>query len=145
MATIPGPFRSATSAATAEERRVGRLDRVAIALSSLCLVHCVATVLLTATLVSAGAALANPAWHEIGFALAMLIGAVALGRGYALHRDWRPLLFGLVGLSLMGVGLIRAEGVVEIGATMAGVLLLAVAHRINAGRSPTLAGHHHAA
>ncbi len=63
------------------ERTSNRLDRIAIGLSSMCRVHCIATVLLAATLASAGAALANPAWHEIGFSLAMLIGVVALGRG----------------------------------------------------------------
>ncbi len=125
------------------ERATGRLDRLAIGLSSLCLVHCIATVLLAATLASAGAALANPAWHEIGFALAMLIGAAALGRGYAAHRDWRPLLFGLVGLTLMGVGLIRAEGLPEIASTMAGVALLAMAHRLNA-RGGLAGAHPHA-
>ncbi len=124
------------------ERSIGRLDRMAIGLSSLCLIHCVATVLLAATLASAGAALANPAWHEIGFALAMLIGAVALGRGYAAHRDVRPLLIGGAGLALMGVGLIRAEGLPEIASTMSGVVLLAIAHRLNA-RGNGHAGHRH--
>ena len=125
------------------ERTTNRLDRLAIGLSSLCLVHCVATVLLAATLASAGAALANPAWHEIGFALAMTIGAVALGRGFAAHRDARPLLIGLAGLALMGVGLIRAEGLPEIASTMAGVVLLAIAHRINA-RGHLAGSHRHA-
>ena len=125
------------------ERTNNRLDRIAIGLSSLCLVHCIATVLLAATLASAGAALANPAWHEIGFSLAMLIGAVALGRGYAAHRDWRPLLLGGAGLALMGVGLIRAEGLPEIASTMTGVVLLAIAHRLNA-RGGLAGGHRHA-
>ena len=127
-----------------EATRIGRLDRIAIGLSSLCLVHCVATVVLTAVLASAGAALANPAWHEVGFTLAMLIGAVALGRGFAAHRDWRPLLIGAGGLALMGVGLIGADGLPEIAATMTGVALLAVAHHRNArcrdGHAP---GHRH--
>ena len=125
-----------------EDAKIGRLDRIAIGLSSLCLVHCVATVLLTAVLASAGAALANPAWHEIGFTIAILIGAVALGRGYAAHRDRRPLLLGGIGLALMGVGLLGAEGLPEIVATMTGVVLLALAHRRNAhaGHADGLAG-----
>ena len=125
------------------ERTNDRLDRIAIGLSSLCLIHCVATVLLAATLASAGAALANPAWHEIGFALAIAIGAIALGRGYAAHRDGRPLLIGLAGLLLMGIGLIRAEGLPEIASTMTGVALLAVAHRMNA-RGHLAGSHGHA-
>jgi hypothetical protein len=131
-----------TRASIREDAKIGRLDRLAIGLSSLCLVHCIATVLLTALLASAGAALANPAWHEVGFTIAMLIGAVALGRGYAAHRDWRPLLLGGLGLALMGVGLLGAEGLPEIAATMTGVVLLALAHRRNAhvGHAHGLAG-----
>jgi hypothetical protein len=117
----------------AERRAIGRLDRLAIGLSSLCVIHCIATVVLAATLASAGAALANPAWHEVGFALAMLFGAVALGRGFATHRRVRPLLFGGGGLALMGIGLALPHGGWEIGCTVAGVLLLAFAHRLNAG------------
>ncbi|MDB5737112.1 MAG: hypothetical protein JWO65_780 [Sphingomonas bacterium] len=117
----------------AEARAASRLDGIAIGLSSLCLVHCIATVALTATLASAGAALANPAWHEIGFTFAILLGAVALGRGYAVHRHIRPLLVGVAGLGLMALGLILPHGGPEIATTMAGVLLLAAAHRLNAG------------
>lgn len=118
----------------AERRAVGRLDRAAILLSALCVVHCVATVLLAATVASLGAALAHPAFHEIGFAAAMLLGAVALGRGYALHRDPLPLGVGVVGLALMAAGLLGTHGWHEIALTVAGVLLLAVAHRRNARR-----------
>ncbi|WP_454886820.1 MerC domain-containing protein [Sphingomonas oryzagri] len=135
MATLPPE--------SPRERTNDRLDRIAIGLSSLCLIHCVATVLLAATLASAGAALANPAWHEIGFALAIAIGAIALGRGYAAHRDVRPLLIGIAGLALMAIGLIRAEGLPEILSTMAGVALLAVAHRMNA-RGHLAGRHRHA-
>lgn len=132
MASLHPDTRSSARASAQEETSIGRLDRLAIGLSSLCLIHCVATVLLTAVLASAGAALANPAWHEVGFTIAMLIGAVALGRGYAAHRDWWPLLLGGAGLALMGVGLLGAEGLPEIAATMTGVVLLALAHRRNA-------------
>lgn len=130
---------SPANRARPERRLIGALDRIAIALSSLCLVHCIATVLLAAMLASAGAALANPAWHEIGFTIAMLIGAIALGRGYALHRDPRPLAIGVAGLALMGTGLTMPHGLAEIGCTMAGVVLLAGAHRLNA-RPQALAG-----
>jgi hypothetical protein len=95
--------------------------------------HCVATVILAATLASAGAALANPAWHEIGFTLAILLGALALGRGFAAHRKLAPLLVGGGGLALMGTGLTMPHGLPEIGCTVTGVVLLAIAHRMNAG------------
>lgn len=123
-----------------EERRVGLLDRAAIGLSGLCVVHCLATVALTATLASAGAALADPAWHEAGFLLAIAIGAVALGRGFRLHRERLPLALGGGGLALMASGLFVPHGGAEIGATVAGVTLLAFAHRLNA-RHHRLVGH----
>jgi hypothetical protein len=128
MATIPTPD---SASPTGERRTAGRLDRVAIGLSSLCLVHCVATVALAATFASAGALLGRPVWHEIGFALAILVGAFALGRGYAAHRDLRPLAIGGVGLALMGAGILLPDAWPEVGCTMAGVALLAVAHRLN--------------
>lgn len=67
----------------------------------------------------------------------MLIGAAALGRGYAVHRDAGPLALGVAGLALMGTGLVLPDGGAEIGCTMAGVLLLALAlaHRRNAGHA----------
>lgn len=119
-------------------RRGFGLDRAAVILSGLCVLHCAATVLLAAVLASAGAALANPAWHEVGFTLAIGLGAVALGRGFARHRDAGPLLLGGVGLALMAAGLFLPHGAGEIGTTVAGVLLLAVAHRRNA-RAPSVA------
>jgi hypothetical protein len=133
----------AATSSLSEDRRVGRLDRWAIALSGLCVVHCVATVLLAATLASAGAALADPAWHEVGFTLAILIGAAALGRGYALHRDLRPLALGGVGLVMMAAGLVVPHGAAEIAMTVAGVSLLALAHRLNARRRPLVRVHRH--
>ena len=39
-----------TRSSAREDARIGRLDRIAIGLSSLCLIHCIATVLLTAVL-----------------------------------------------------------------------------------------------
>lgn len=126
----------AESISSSERRVASRIDRVAIGLSSLCVVHCVATVLFAATVASIGTALANPLFHEVGFAVAMLLGALALGRGYALRRDPQPLALGGAGLALMGAGLLAGHSAVEIAATIGGVVLLAVAHRRN-----TIAAH----
>jgi hypothetical protein len=51
-----------------------RLDRMAIGLSGLCLVHCVATTVLLALLASAGGVLGAPIIHEVGLSLAMVMG-----------------------------------------------------------------------
>ena len=61
--------------------RGSTIDRLAIGLSGLCLVHCVASAVLLALLASAGGVLLHPAFHEVGLSLAILLGAIGLGRG----------------------------------------------------------------
>ena len=69
---------------------IGRLDRIAIALSGLCMVHCLATAVLLGLLASAGGLLGSPAIHEVGLTLAMILGGVALGRGVIEHGFMMP-------------------------------------------------------
>src|SRR5829696_3958170 len=59
----------------------GSMDRMAIALSGLCLVHCLATSVILALLASAGGLLVAPIIHEVGLTFAIVLGIVALGRG----------------------------------------------------------------
>ena len=108
-----------------------RLDRIAMGLSGLCLVHCIATAVLLGVLASAGGLLGQPIIHEVGLTLAMIIGAVALGRGVREHGFVLPAMVGLIGLSLMGYALTLPEGGHEPLFTMAGVLILALGHRLN--------------
>jgi hypothetical protein len=107
------------------------LDRLAIGLSGLCLIHCVGTLLLVATVASAGSILLAPAVHEIGLGLAVLIGAVALGSGVAVHRRPWPLAIGIVGLCLMATALTLDHGAGEAACTIVGVLLVALGHQLN--------------
>jgi hypothetical protein len=108
-----------------------RLDRIAMGLSGLCLVHCVATAVLLGLLASAGGLLGRPIIHEVGLTLAMIIGAVALGRGVREHGFVLPAMFGLIGLSIMGYALTLPEGGHEPLFTVAGVCVLALGHRLN--------------
>src|SRR5512133_1867367 len=78
----------------------GRLDRIAMGLSGLCVVHCVATAALLGLVASAGA-LGNPLIHEVGLTLAMVIGAYALGRGLMEHGFLMPAGIGSLGLGVM--------------------------------------------
>ena len=57
-----------------------RLDRLAMGLSGLCLVHCLATAVLLGLISAAGGILGSPIIHEVGLTLAMLLGSIALGR-----------------------------------------------------------------
>src|SRR5205823_9755791 len=87
-----------------------RLDRIAMGLSGLCLVHCVATAVLLGLLASAGGLLGQPIIHEVGLSLAMMIGAFALGRGIIEHGFVMPAAIGALGLGVMAGALSLPEG-----------------------------------
>jgi hypothetical protein len=108
-----------------------RLDRIAMGLSGLCLVHCVATAVLLGLLASAGGFLGSPIIHEVGLTLAMMIGAFALGRGILEHGFMMPSAIGALGLGVMAGALSLPEGGHEPIYTVMGVMILALGHRLN--------------
>lgn len=108
-----------------------RLDGMAIGLSGLCLVHCMATTIFITIIASAGSALGAPWIHEVGLAIAMTIGAIALGRGIQDHGFMLPSAVGGLGVGVMAGALTMDHGLVEASYTMAGVLILALGHRLN--------------
>lgn len=107
------------------------LDRFAIGLSGLCVVHCFATAVLLALAASAGGLLVSPVVHEVGLALAIPLGALALGRGILLHGYMMPSAIGALGLGVMGGALSLAHSDVEVLYTLIGVGLLALGHDLN--------------
>ncbi|MBI0475041.1 MerC domain-containing protein [Sphingomonas sp. MA1305] len=109
------------------------LDRMAIALSGLCVVHCVASAVLLAMLSAAGGLLLNPIFHEVGLVFAILLGAIALGRGIAEHGYWMPAAMGAFGLGIMAgaMSLPHDGGGAETLWTVIGVGLLAFGHDLN--------------
>jgi hypothetical protein len=107
-----------------------RFDRLAIGLSSLCLVHCVASTVMLA-LMSAAGALLHPLVHEIGLALAIILGVVALGRGIFTHGYMMPAAVGSFGLGMMAGALSLPHGGQEILWTVIGVAVLALGHDLN--------------
>lgn len=109
----------------------GRLDRLAMGISGLCVIHCVATAVLLGLLASAGGLLGRPIVHEVGLTLAMIIGAVALGRGYREHGFMLPAAVGAMGLGVMAGALSLPEGGHEAIYTVTGVLIVALGHRLN--------------
>lgn len=110
--------------------RTRRLDSAALFLSVLCLLHCAAGLWLIAGLASAGGALLNPAIHEVGLVVAAIIAALALGQGLRRHGSLTPMIVGVAGIAVMGVALTLDHGR-EIGFTILGVSLLALAHILN--------------
>ena len=109
----------------------GRLDRIAMGLSGLCLVHCVATAVLLGLLASAGGFLGQPIIHEVGLTLAMVLGSIALGRGIVEHGFMMPSAVGALGLGVMAGALSLPHDGREAMYTVAGVMILALGHRLN--------------
>lgn len=111
--------------------RTYRVDRLAMGLSGLCVVHCVATAVLLGLLASAGGYLGQPIIHEVGLTLAMLLGAFALGRGILEHGFLMPSSVGALGLGVMAGALSLPHDGSEAAYTIVGVLILALGHRLN--------------
>ena len=113
------------------------LDKSAMTLSGLCLVHCLAgTLLLTLFAVSSG-------WlghgvHIVGLALALPLAAVALLRGVMAHGRTGVAWLGAAGIGLMAASLFIAHGGAgEILLSVIGVTMLGAAHlwNLRAGRA----------
>jgi hypothetical protein len=106
-------------------------DRLAIGLSGLCLVHCLATTVLIAFVSAFGGLLGSHWIHEVGLTLAMALGAFALGRGIFHHGFVLPSAVGGLGLGVMAGSLTLPHDGTEAAATMIGVLILALGHDLN--------------
>lgn len=111
--------------------RQGAIDRLAIGLSGLCLVHCVATAVLVMVLSAAGGVLVDPRIHEIGLVFAIVLGVIGLGRGIREHGFMLPAAIGALGLGTMAGSLTLHHGTEEVIYSVFGVLLLALGHDLN--------------
>jgi len=108
-----------------------RLDRIAVGISGLCLVHCVATAVLLGLVSAAGGILGSPILHEVGLTLAMILGSLALGKGIFDHGFVMPGAIGALGLGGMAGALTLPHDGTEAMFTVMGVLILALGHRLN--------------
>jgi len=112
--------------------RSGQLDSAAIALSGLCMVHCAAGIWLVAGFASLGGIFLSPWVHEIGFVLAAIMAALALGHGARLHGARLPLIIGGLGIGAMLLAISVPHGTTfEYSFTLLGVAALSVAHVLN--------------
>ena len=112
-------------------RQKGRMDRLAMGLSGLCLVHCLGTALFFASLASVGGLLHAHWVHEVGLLLAIGFALVALVRGVFSHGFLLPFGVGSFGLGMMAGALAVPHGSDELLATMVGVLIVALGHDLN--------------
>lgn len=111
-------------------------DRVAIALSAICIVHCLTVPLLVALLPFAALSFGDSE-HFHGLMLWLVVPTSLLGfvLGYRLHRRAGLVVVGTVGIIVLAAAAIYGHDswseALEVALTVAGSLLLAAAHWLN--------------
>lgn len=108
-----------------------RLDAMGIALSALCAVHCLLTIVMISSLGLAGGWLLAPELHTWGLAAATVIAGVAIGIGAIRHRRRMPFVVAMTGLTFMGGALASPHGMQEAVLTIIGVVLVSLGHFLN--------------
>lgn len=112
-----------------------RLDRLGVVLSGLCMVHCLAGLIVVGMLGLGGGVLLAPAIHRFGLVAAMGVAAATIGVNAVRHGHRLPLALGLCGLALMALAVASDHGPAEAVLTIAGVALVAGAHLVNLRRA----------
>jgi len=114
------------------------LDGAAVALSALCLIHCLALPLIVAGLPFL-AQFAEGHLHAQMLVIVLPLSIVALGLGYRHHESRRIIAAGMAGMLLLVIGATFAHEQMGVAAdrsfTILGALTLATAHYFNSIRS----------
>lgn len=108
-----------------------KLDKLGIAVSALCAVHCVLTIVVVSGLGVGGQFFLAEEIHRVALVFALVIAAVAIGWGALIHRQRLPFVVAMMGLTFMGGALASPHGVQEAVLTIIGVSLVSVAHLWN--------------
>ncbi len=107
------------------------LDRTAVALSGLCLLHCLALPVVIVLLPFANE-LGDGHWHAQMLIVVVPVSVVAFALGFRHHRSGQVMAVGALGLLLLVIGGTVVHTHYGIAAdrafTMAGSLILAIAH-----------------
>lgn len=86
-----------------------RWDRTGLVLATLCLVHCLSFPFIVILLPSAQVFLQSP-WLESSILLAgIAVGTISFYASYRKHRQKRPVLIGLIGVSLLTISLFVSD------------------------------------
>lgn len=108
------------------------LDRLGVALSGLCLVHCLALPVLISLMPALSFWLPTTSWmHPVLIAVALPVTGTALWAGYRRHGQPAPPLLGAMGLLLLILGALAATQALDSGLTVTGGLAIALAHLRN--------------
>jgi hypothetical protein len=135
------------SQSPAESNWLGRLDRLGILLSGICIIHCLALPLLLAALPFLGESfLGGHGFHEWLLVAVVPVSLVALGFGYRRHGDVNVLRLGGTGLALLafatyGYRLIGLSEDWERIISIVGGLIHAAGHLLNFRRTRALHDH----
>lgn len=118
-------------------KSTGWLDGAAVALSALCLVHCLALPLIVVG-VPFLAQYSEGHLHAQVLFIVLPLSVLALGLGYRRHGETRILMGGALGMLLLVIGATVAHSELGIVAdrmfTISGSLVLATAHFFNSYR-----------
>lgn len=111
-----------------------RLDGIGMALSGICLLHCIAVPVIAFTVPAASGLILDKEslFHWILLWLAIPISGVAFWYAWHRHQATGTLILGALGLFVMFVGVSHIFGHEnEIGITVAGAIAVAIAHLSN--------------
>ncbi len=119
--------------------RLSRLDFVAIFLSFVCLLHCLATpvIILMLPYLNFGR---DDVFHLVMAVTLLIFASVAFVRGYQRHRQKRVIVLGSLGVTLLFVGLFLSSDKMPIrlspqaSVTIMGSVFLIFAHYLNLRR-----------
>jgi hypothetical protein len=107
----------------------GRADRVGIAASSLCALHCALGAALAGT-AAAGGLLLEESVELVLVAAAVIVAAVAIGLGFREHRQSAPAWIAGAGIVLLAAARAGPESA-EAALSIAGAAVLIAAHLAN--------------
>jgi peptidoglycan/LPS O-acetylase OafA/YrhL len=112
------------------------VDQIGVWTSTLCVIHCVLTpVLLSLSAVSPHFLPSEEKTHRTLAVVITALGAIALVKGYRMHRSWRVLALMTVGLACIFGGAFWGDHLpshgVEVLVTLIGSGFMIAAHRTN--------------
>ena len=113
------------------EETISFWDRVGLATSLICIIHCTLTPVLLFFLPILGSYFESPIVHIILALVVFPVGIYALYSGFQMHRRRGILIVGLIGFVGIGIGLATSQLYEELIFTAIGGVLLSVAHVLN--------------
>jgi len=93
----------------------GKLDKVGIAASLACAIHCLAAPFFLLLLPAAGSVWSHPSVHWVLAALVLPLALYVIYRGYTRHKRRAAMLFAVLGAALIIAGLLVPDTVAHAG------------------------------